>query len=334
MNLEQERLVGSIVVTGAAGFIGFHVTKSLLDQGHSVIGIDKFSEYYGSQLKRDRAGALASHPTFRMVEGDLHEACTLDDVLDRESVDRVIHLAAQAGVQLSITHPEEYVRSNMVSFANVLQAIKKHGIDRLIFASSSSVYGESPRRPFRESDPVMSPVSMYAATKISNEAMAHAYSHMHNITTIGLRFFTVYGPWGRPDMSYWKFYEAVRSGQPIDLYFEGQAMRDFTYVDDVSRIISTMALSGATEAVPVGSARIYNIGNEHPVSIRHLVEIIETRLGKPADIRLQGERAGDVPWTCADTTRLQADWGIVPTTDLTTGITAFSKWYEAHVGNR
>lgn len=319
-----------IVVTGAAGFIGYHLSRYLLESGEDVLGVDKFSDYYGEELKRKRAQDLLNHDRFSLVEGDLGNSDTLDSILSTTEIDRMVHLAAQAGVQLSITQPEEYVQSNIVSFANVLESARRHGVERLIYASSSSVYGAAPHRPLKETDPVASPVSLYAATKVSNEAMAHAYSHVHGLTTIGLRFFTVYGPWGRPDMSYWKFYEAVCRGEPLDLYFQGRAMRDFTYVGDVARIIGTMVTTNDNPHVPAGSARIYNIGNEHPVSILELLGIIEEQTGRKAQVRLHGDRPGDVPWTCADTSLLLHDWGMEPSTDLRTGMSAFGSWYESY----
>ena len=330
--------MATILVTGTAGFIGMHLAHRLLAGGHRVVGIDNFNDYYSVKLKRDRHATLSGHPSYTGIEGDLCDMPTLCGVFEKYHPDRVCNLAAQAGVRYSLEHPEAYQKANLEGFLNILECCRHHKTERLVYASSSSVYGGNTKLPFSESDPVDSPVSLYAATKKANELMAHCYSHLYGIQTIGLRFFTVYGPWGRPDMALFIFTKAILEGKPIEVFNHGNMERDFTYVDDIVGGISRM-LSKA----PVGSSlwnpenpdpasssapyRIYNIGNSKPVKLMDFISAIEDKIGRKAIKNLLPIQAGDVEKTWADTAQLTADFNYTPSTSISDGIDRFITWY-------
>ncbi len=325
-----------VIVTGAAGFIGFHVSRMLLEAGTRVTGIDNLNDYYDPQLKRDRVKELEQYKGFRFLERDLADRGALDDL---DAADAFIHLAAQAGVRYSLEHPNKYVDSNLVGFANVLEHCRHTKSPHLVFASSSSVYGANRSVPFRETDGVDHPISLYAATKKANEAMAHAYAHLYRFPVTGLRFFTVYGPWGRPDMAIFKFTKALYEGTSIDVYNHGDMSRDFTYVDDVARGVIETAKRPPAEnpdwdalhPSPESSAApyaIYNIGNHSPEPLLHLIELLEELTGKTVEKNMKPMQPGDVKSTFADVQRLSALTGFAPETPLETGLNAFVGWYK------
>jgi UDP-glucuronate 4-epimerase len=332
-----------LLVTGAAGFIGFHVTRKLLSQGRRVVGIDSMTPYYDPALKEARRAELATSNHFEFVRLDLADRNATSALFKEYKFPHVIHLAAQAGVRHSIAHPEAYVDANLQGFANVLEGCRHNGCAHLIFASSSSVYGANTRLPFRVSDNVDHPISMYAASKKANELMAHSYAHLFRLPVTGLRFFTVYGPWGRPDMAMWIFAQSIIADAPIRLFNHGNMRRDFTYVDDVVesvvRLIDRPARpdpqwSGndpdpATSSAPY---RIYNIGNNQPVELLHVVAELEKCLGKKAKREMMPMQAGDVPATYADVDDLMRDVGFRPSTPVETGIRNFVDWYRRYTG--
>jgi UDP-glucuronate 4-epimerase len=341
-NVMQSSSERPVLVTGSAGFIGFHVAQRLLRDGQSVVSIDNLNDYYSPKLKRDRLEQLAAlqrHDVrFEFRQGDISDGAAVADLVRSHRPECVIHLAAQAGVRWSIEHPECYITSNIVGFLSVLEACRHLGVRHLIYASSSSVYGANTKLPFSVDDVVDHPVSLYAATKKSNELMAHAYSHLYRLPTTGLRFFTVYGPWGRPDMAIWKFTEAILAGAPIDLYNHGRVSRDFTYVDDVVeavvRLIPRVAAPDASwtgdRPNPATSAApwaIYNIGNHSPVEVNYVVELIERKLGRSAKRRLMEMQPGDVASTYADVRALAAAVDFSPATSIETGVGRFIDWY-------
>ncbi|MCS5489704.1 NAD-dependent epimerase [Algoriphagus limi] len=341
------------LVTGTAGFIGFHVCKRLIEQGEEVVGLDVINDYYDLDLKFDRLahlgvdrdqiqfGELASsnkHPNFRFIRLDLAKKEPLMKLFEEEKFDVVIHLAAQAGVRYSLTHPEVYVESNIIAFLNILECCRFHPVKHLVYASSSSVYGSNEKMPFSTSDSVDHPISLYAASKKSNELMAHTYSHLFGIPTTGLRFFTVYGPWGRPDMALFLFTEAILEGRPIQVFNYGKMKRDFTYIDDIVEGILKVADRPA-KANPEfdpqnpdpGSSRapfkIYNIGNSSPVLLMDYIHAIEKGLGKEAKMDLLPLQPGDVPASHADVEDLIRDTGYKPNTPIEEGVKAFTDWY-------
>jgi UDP-glucuronate 4-epimerase len=319
-----------ILVTGAAGFIGMHVAKVLLARGESVVGLDNLNDYYDPRLKHARLGQLVQHPGFTFVPLDIVDVQGLNDLFGQFRPSRVIHLAAQAGVRYSLKNPQAYVQSNLVGFANILEACRHHGIDHLVYASSSSVYGANSKLPFSTTDNVDHPVSLYAATKKSNELMAHAYSHLFGLATTGLRFFTVYGPWGRPDMSPWLFTQAITEGRPIDVFNHGHMLRDFTYVDDI--VEGTLRVLDRPP-LPQDSAppyHLYNIGNHQPVALMQFIETLEEALGQRAEKRFLPMQPGDVPATYADTADLQRDTGFAPRTLLADGLQNWVQWYRSY----
>jgi UDP-glucuronate 4-epimerase len=331
----------NVLVTGAAGFIGFHVARHLLDRGDSVVGFDAVNDYYDPSLKEARLAQLAAHPNFSFVRAGLEDAAAVDGVFGTHRFDRVIHLAAQAGVRYSLTNPGAYVQSNLVGFLNVLEACRHAKTPHLTYASSSSVYGLNAAQPFSVHHNVDHPVSLYAATKKANELMAHTYSHLYGLPTTGLRFFTVYGPWGRPDMALFLFTKAILAGQPIDVYNRGKMRRDFTYVDDIVQgVVRTSdriatpdpAWDAAAPDPGISPApyRVYNIGNHTPVELERFIEIIEECLGKKAIRNLMPMQPGDVPATCADVEDLRRDVGFAPSTPLETGIARFWEWYKRY----
>lgn len=321
----------AVLVTGAAGFIGMHTCLRLLARGEQVVGIDNLNDYYDPQLKRDRLSRLCVHGNFRFERVDIADGASLRSLFEGSGIDRVVHLAAQAGVRYSLENPKAYVDSNLVGFANVLECCRHAAVRHLVYASSSSVYGNSAKVPFSESDPVDHPVSLYAATKKSNELMAHTYSHVFSLPTTGLRFFTVYGPWGRPDMAYFSFARAAMEGRPIDVYNHGQMGRDFTYIDDaveaVVRVLDRVPSSTAAGPTPY---KLFNVGNHDPVSLPHFIDTLEAALGQSAPRRLLPMQPGDVVSTCADTSALNAWVGFSPSTPLALGLRHFVEWFRAY----
>jgi UDP-glucuronate 4-epimerase len=329
--MTQSLMTGKILVTGAAGFIGFHLTKRLLNDGYHVYGIDNLNDYYDVNLKRARLLQLQAHDRFEFQRMDLSNRSSILTLFATQQFDVVINLAAQAGVRYSLENPWAYIDSNVTGFVNLLEGCRKHPIKHLVFASSSSVYGANTKVPFATSDTVDYPVSLYAATKKSNELMAHTYSHLYDIPTTGLRFFTVYGEWGRPDMAYFKFVKAITEGKTIDVYNFGEMSRDFTYIDDiiegVARVMKNPPSQLAGELNSNARYRIYNIGNNNPVKLADFIEAIETALGQSAQKRFLPMQPGDVPCTFADIDDLTQDIGFKPTTNIQTGIQRFIDWY-------
>ncbi len=327
-----------ILVTGAAGFIGMTASLKLLARGDQVVGLDNLNDYYDVNLKHNRLKRLTTHANFRFVQLDVGDRAGMAELFATEKFDRVIHLAAQAGVRYSLQNPHAYVDSNLIGFVNILEGCRHSQVQHLVYASSSSVYGGNTKMPFSEHDSVDHPVSLYAATKKANELMAHTYSHLYNLPTTGLRFFTVYGPWGRPDMALFLFTKAIMEGRPIDVYNYGNMQRDFTYVDDivegVIRVVDRIAAPDpaydsalADPATSSAPYRVFNIGNNNPVPLLDFVACIEDALGKKAEKRLLPLQDGDVPATYANTDALQ-DWvGFVPGTSIQTGIGNFVAWY-------
>lgn len=319
-----------ILVTGAAGFIGFHLANKLLAHGYRVAGVDDLNDYYDTSLKEYRIAKLRTSSNFEFTSMDVGDPEAVEEMFRSYEPTIVVHLAAQAGVQYSISNPHVYLHSNMLGFLNICESSAKFQVKHLIYASSSSVYGANTQIPFSESQRTGKPVSFYAATKIANEATAHSYSHLYNLRTTGLRFFTVYGPAGRPDMAYWKFTEAIVSGDPIYLFFHGKARRDFTYIDDVVQAIYCMieksiAPESVNSQLPLAS--VYNIGNHTPVTLLEFVRELETAIGIKAKIHLSPPKPGDVEVTYADVSDLQRDYGFAPDTPLNQGIGRFVDWY-------
>ncbi|MGV3488611.1 MAG: NAD-dependent epimerase [Tuberibacillus sp.] len=321
----------SILITGCAGFIGFHLSKRLLAEGFHVVGIDNINDYYETSLKHDRLNILKKHPPFTFVKGSLENSELVQYVFDQYPFDVVVNLAAQAGVRYSLVHPHAYIQSNLVGFLNILESCKSHQVKHLLYASSSSVYGNNQDIPFSTKDRVDRPISLYAATKKANEEMAYTYSHLYNLPTTGLRFFTVYGPWGRPDMALFTFANAIVKALPIDVYNFGDMQRDFTYIDDAVEAIYRLIQKGpATDSNP--PYKIYNIGNHHPVHLTDFIENLEKHLGKKAIKNLLPIQPGDVPVTFADTHELEEDIHFKPTTPVDEGIKKFVEWFKDYYG--
>ena len=317
-----------VLVTGAAGFIGMHVCQRLLARGDEVIGIDNLNDYYDVSLKEARLSQLWQHPNFRFARIDIADRVELAKLFEREKPLSVVHLAAQAGVRYSLTNPHAYADSNLIGFVNILEGCRHAHVQHLVYASSSSVYGGNTKTPFSETDSVDQPVSLYAATKKANELMAHAYSHLYNIPATGLRFFTVYGPWGRPDMAYFNFTQAILEGRPIDVFNHGQLQRDFTYIDDITEGVVRVLDKPATPEAGVPH-RVFNIGNHEPIALLVFIETLEKALGRKAIKNFLPMQLGDVHATHADTTQLQ-DWvGFSPDTPLQEGIEKFVAWHHA-----
>jgi UDP-glucuronate 4-epimerase len=314
----------SVLITGVAGFIGFHLARRLLSEEIPVVGVDNLNPYYDVRLKQDRLNQLESHPLFQFQWLDLADRQATADLFQAKPWHGVVHLAAQAGVRYSIDNPLAYVDSNLVGFTHILEGCRHAQIPHLVYASSSSVYGANTKIPFATSDSVDHPVSLYAATKKANELMAHCYSHLYKIPTTGLRFFTVYGPWGRPDMAYFKFVRAIEAGQPIQVYNGGQMQRDFTYIDDIIEGVVRVL-----RHIPSGDPpyKLYNIGNHQPVHLDSFIQVIESALGKKAIKQFLPMQPGDVPVTYADVSDLVADVGFQPSTPITTGLQSFVDWY-------
>ena len=317
-----------ILLTGVAGFIGMHCALRLLARGDQVVGIDNLSPYYSVELKRARLKRLAKS-AFRFHEVDIAQSDALERIFEAERPDAVLHLAAQAGVRYSLENPGVYVQTNLVGFANVLECCRRIPPRHLVFASSSSVYGANTKLPWSESDNVDRPISLYAATKKANELQAHVYSHLHGLPTTGLRFFTVYGPWGRPDMSLMLFSHAIMAGEPIQVFNHGDMLRDFTYVDDI--VEGTLRVLDRP-APPPSRYAIYNIGNHQPVGLLDYIAAIERALGKKARLELKPMQPGDVKATYADTSALRAAVGFAPSTPLETGLARFAEWFRSYYG--
>jgi UDP-glucuronate 4-epimerase len=333
----------NILITGAAGFIGAALATRLLARGDRVYGIDNLNDYYDVSLKQARLARLNEHPGFRFERLDIADREDMARLFRRERFDAVMHLAAQAGVRYSIENPHAYIDSNLLGFGNILEGCRHGGVGHLVFASSSSVYGANTKLPFSEHDNVDHPVSLYAATKKANELMAHCYAHLYGLPCTGLRFFTVYGPWGRPDMALFKFTKGILEGRPIPVFNQGKMIRDFTYIDDivegVVRIIdrpprpdpqwSGERPDPATSYAPW---RVYNIGNNRPVELMRYIEVLEQCLGKKAILDLLPMQPGDVPATYADTQDLERDVGFKPNTPIEVGVARFVAWYKEYYG--
>jgi UDP-glucuronate 4-epimerase len=327
-----------VLLTGCAGFIGMHTTLALLKRGDEVFGVDNLNDYYNVQLKRDRLAQLLPHPAFSFEKLDIADNAAMARLFTDVRPERVVHLAAQAGVRYSLKNPHAYIQSNVVGFTNVLEGCRHNAVEHLVYASSSSVYGANTKMPFSVHDNVDHPVSLYAATKKANELMAHTYSHLYALPTTGLRFFTVYGPWGRPDMAATLFAKAILEGKPIEVYNQGKMRRDFTYVDDIVQgVLATLdaiatpdpdfATSAPDPATSYVSYRLYNIGNHQTVELMDFIECLEAALGKKAIKTMLPMQPGDVPATYADTSDLQKAVGFQPATPLKLGLGKFASWY-------
>ena len=330
-----------ILVTGAAGFIGSTLALKLLERGDSVCGIDNMNDYYDVRLKEARLQRIKSHRHFEFQKLDIIDREAMAELFQKQKFDAVMHLAAQAGVRYSITNPQSYIDSNLVGFGNILEGCRHSGVKHLAFASSSSVYGANTKLPFSEHDNVDHPVSLYAATKKANELMAHSYAHLYGLPCTGLRFFTVYGPWGRPDMALFKFTKGILEGDPIPVFNHGKMIRDFTYIDDIVEGViraidrpaspnsgwSGEAPDPATSYAPY---RIYNIGNNQPVELMRYIEVLEESLGKKAKLEMLPMQDGDVPATYANTENLENDVGFRPRTSVEHGIARFVEWYKSY----
>jgi UDP-glucuronate 4-epimerase len=325
-----------LLVTGAAGFIGMHTAERLLQDGHEVIGLDNVNDYYEVSLKRARLAELARHPGFRFHEFGIEDGARLQALFKAERPQRVVHLAAQAGVRFSISHPQAYADSNLLGFTHILEACRQHEVEHLVYASSSSVYGGNTELPFSESQAVDRPISLYAATKKANELMAHAYSHLFGLPTTGVRLFTVYGPWGRPDMAPFKFARAMLRGEEIEVYNEGQSIRDFTYVDDaveaIVRLLHKLPKPGTGPglASELGPYRVFNVGNGQPVVLTDFIDALEASLGAPSKRKLMPLQAGDMSATACDSQALFAWTGFSPATPLREGVQRFANWFIQH----
>ncbi|WP_314412933.1 NAD-dependent epimerase [Pantoea septica] len=328
----------NILVTGAAGFIGFHVTQRLLAAGHQIVGIDNLNDYYDVGLKQSRLDLIAQHLSFRFIKMELADRAAIASLFEQHAFQRVIHLGAQAGVRYSIDNPHAYADANLIGHLNILEGCRHHKIEHLLYASSSSVYGLNRKMPFSTDDSVDHPVSLYAATKKANELMSHTYSHLYNLPTTGLRFFTVYGPWGRPDMALFKFTRAMIAGDAIDVYNRGEMKRDFTYIDDIAEAIvrlqnvipqrdESWTVETGSPATSSAPYRVYNIGNSQPTSLIKYIEAIEKALGVTAKKNLLPMQPGDVLETSADTEALYQAIGFKPQTSVEEGVARFVSWY-------
>jgi UDP-glucuronate 4-epimerase len=316
-----------VLVTGVCGFIGMHTAKKLLDRGDEVCGLDNLNDYYEVALKEARLAQLTARPGFDFERLDISDRTALPDFFRRHKPQRVIHLAAQAGVRYSLTNPQAYIDSNLVGFGNILEACRHGNVEHLAYASSSSVYGANTKQPFSVEDNVDHPVSLYAATKKANELMAHVYSHLYQLPTTGLRFFTVYGPWGRPDMALFLFTRAILEGRPIDVFNHGKMRRDFTYVDDIVEGVVRVMDRTPSSSPPY---QVYNIGNHDPVDLLEFIDTLEQCLGRKAERRMLPMQPGDVPETFADVESLTRDIGFHPNTTLREGLRRFTDWYREY----
>jgi UDP-glucuronate 4-epimerase len=331
----------TILVTGAAGFIGYHVARRLLERGDSVVGLDNLNAYYDVSLKEARLAQLNEHQGFRFAKLNLEDREGMASLFASERLQRIVHLAAQAGVRYSLQNPHAYLDSNLAGFINILEGCRHHGVEHLVYASSSSVYGGNTRLPFSEHDNIDHPISLYAATKKANELMAHTYSHLFRLPTTGLRFFTVYGPWGRPDMALFLFTRAILDGRPIDVFNHGNMVRDFTYIDDIVEGV-VRVVDRPAEANPAFDAarpdpgtsnapyRVFNIGNSQPTPLAEYIEALEDALGRKAQRNYLPMQPGDVPATSADTDELDAWVGFKPNTPVREGVRRFVEWYREY----
>lgn len=331
----------NVLVTGAAGFIGFHLSKRLMKEGYTVVGYDNLNNYYDTKLKLDRLNILKANNAFTFVHADLTNSGALESLFKSSKFDCVVNLAAQAGVRYSIENPRAYIDANIVGFTNILECCRHHKVGHLIYASSSSVYGANTSMPFSIHNNVDHPLSLYAATKKANELMAHTYASLYNLPVTGLRFFTVYGPWGRPDMALFLFTKAIVEGKPIDVFNHGKMQRDFTYIDDIVEGIFRLTKRPATAnqswtgaqpdpGTSFAPYRLYNIGNNNPVQLGYFIELIENALGKEAVKNMMDLQPGDVPATFADVDALIEDVGYKPATPIETGIKNFIDWYKEY----
>jgi UDP-glucuronate 4-epimerase len=322
------------LVTGAAGFIGMQVAARLLQAGHNVTGVDNLNQYYDVRLKQARLDVLQPYPNFRFLKMDLADGEEVNDLFDGGKFERVIHLAAQAGVRHSLENPHVYIQSNVVGFTNILEACRHFPVKHLVYASSSSVYGANKKLPFSVRDNVDHPISLYAASKKANELMAHAYSHLFQIPTTGLRFFTVYGPWGRPDMAIFSFTRAILEGKPIDVFNHGKMQRDFTYIDDIVEgvlLVADRPPAPGEESSPSSAPyKLYNIGNHQPVELMKVIEVLEKCLGKNVHKNMLPLQPGDVLATFADVDDLMRDTGFRPATPIEVGLEHFVRWYQSY----
>lgn len=312
-----------IFVTGTAGFIGMHLAEALLDDGHEVVGFDNFNDYYGVQLKLDRHARLEKRKGYTGIRGDLTDYARLVKLFGERRFDLVCHLAAQAGVRYSLTHPFAYQKANLEGHLNILEACRHAKIQRLVYASSSSVYGGNKKVPFSESDPVDNPISLYAATKKADELMSHTYTHLYGLQTVGLRFFTVYGPWGRPDMAMWMFTKAMLAGQPIQVFNHGDMQRDFTYIDNI-----VFGIKASLFAEGLDPCEIFNLGNNNPENLMDMIHLLAGTLGVEPEMEMLPMQPGDVPATYADISRAHGKLGYTPHTPIAEGIPKFVKWYK------
>lgn len=327
-----------ILVTGAAGFIGYHVSQLLLEQGHEVVGADNLNDYYDVNLKQARLDLLLPHPQFQFFKMDLSEKAAVSELFAAQKFERVIHLAAQPGVRYSIQNPMAYIDANILGHMNILEGCRHHNVGHLIYSSSSSVYGLNRKQPFSVEDDVDHPVSLYAATKKANELMSHSYSHLYQLPTTGLRFFTVYGPWGRPDMALFKFVKAMLDGKPIDVYNHGNMVRDFTYVGDIAEAVVRLVdvipavnndwtVEEGLKSASSAPYKIYNVGNGQPTRLGDFIQAIETALDIKADKHYMDMQDGDVLSTCADSSELYKTIGFSPDTPVNYGVQQFVDWY-------
>ncbi len=337
--------LGPVLVTGAAGFIGMQVSERLLARGEQVVGIDALTPYYDPALKRARLEYLKQHPGFSFHEADLVDAKATSDIFEAAKPDRIVHLAAQPGVRASIDDPIACIRANCDAFVSVLENARRNDVKHLVFASSSSVYGANRTLPYSTHQPVDHPMSLYAASKRASELMAHSYAHVHRLPVTGLRFFTVYGPWGRPDMAVYIFTRAIFENRPIEIFNNGNMRRDFTYIDDIAEgVLRTLDRPAAPDpawdperpeaATSSAPYRIYNIGNSQPVNLLDFVALLEKIVGKPAIRNLRPMQSGDVIETCADISALQRDVGFSPSTPLVEGLNRFVAWYRCYHGEQ
>lgn len=322
----------AILVTGAAGFIGFHVARQLLAEGRTVVGLDNLNTYYDPALKQARLDLLRTEPRFTFVKADLADGGAVASLFAQHGFEEVVHLAAQAGVRYSIDQPQAYAQSNLQGFLNVLEGCRHTRCRHLVYASSSSVYGANTKLPFSVRDRTDHPVSFYAATKKANELMAQSYSHLYRLPVTGLRFFTIYGPWGRPDMAMFRFVNAILAGKPIELFNHGRMRRDFTYIDDVTRVVSRLIDRIPADDPDAANApsRIYNVGNHRPEELMDVVGLLEQELGRTAIKELLPMQAGDVLETFADVEDLMRDTGFAPSTPIALGVRNFVAWYRDH----
>ncbi|MCH5279908.1 MAG: NAD-dependent epimerase [Lachnospiraceae bacterium] len=326
----EKDINNNIFITGAAGFIGFHLSKRLLEQGYRVIGFDNLNDYYDVKLKEDRLGILKEHESFSFIKGDLADKNVLNKVFDEFTPKIVVNLAAQAGVRYSIDNPDVYIQSNIIGFYNILECCRFHPVSHLLYASSSSVYGMNKKVPFSVEDQVDNPISLYAATKKSDELMAHCYSKLYDIPSTGLRFFTVYGPFGRPDMAYFSFAQKIMVGEPIKVFNNGDMYRDFTYIDDIVDGILNIIPNPPKANENGVRYKVYNIGNNKPEKLMYFIETLEKKLGKEAQKEFYPMQPGDVYQTYADVTELMRDFGFKPNTPLDAGVEKFVAWFREY----